>query len=159
MISILVSMDERVACEAIGQAASLGMTFSEYAEWRLSFPLDQSISTQPAESQQTATEIAEEIFLYALDKPVSAIGKEGARESNEYLVEALYKQKPFTTDWNELDHGIRAMIGKAFKRRVDEQSVSHAAMSEPKNNSPKVVFVRRSPHNQAIYLTKDVQRR
>lgn len=154
MITVHFSLSEKVVHKATGEAIAQGMSFPEYVEWRLSTVPEDSGEEQLLPVQQSAAETAREMFLFALDQPVHATSDEGDMESNDYLVETLYKQMPFSTDWGVLDRGFRIMIGKAFKREVDSQSDGGTLIDEENGYAMKVRFVGRSPQNQAIYKTE-----
>lgn len=153
MMTVPIPLSERVVHKVTGEAIAHGMSFPEYVEWRLSTVWEDSGEEQSPPIQQSAAETAREIFLFALDQPVHSISQESDMESNDYLVETLYKKMPFSTDWGVLDRGFRIMIGKAFKREVDGQSNGGTLIDEENGYAMKVKPVGRSPQNQAIYKT------
>ncbi len=157
MITVQLTLQAQTVSDMIAASTAHGLSFNEYIEWRLNADLDAAVTLirPDVRPDQTAEEIAKQLYDAALGQQAEEYGDEHQEEALPYLVEELYKQHGTGTAWNQLERGTRIMIGKAFKRMVDAQ-LSGGCQIEDGRQMKVVTQVQPAGHtsqHQARYKT------
>lgn len=140
MPTLLLNIADKIAINALGAASAMAMDLNNYVEWCLQQQMNETVDHSPL---QDVDEIAAQLLNKAL-----GMGSLFGPESLPYQVEEIYKRIPsFPKRWEELDRGFRIMLGKAFRRKVGDQSNVDGA---------KVVPAGHTQQNQSLYKTVGV---
>lgn len=138
MLTLMISLPDGVARDALARAAELKMPFERYVETCL-----RAEGEQPADEDDPNSPkgLAKRLFKLALDQPV---------DGPEYRIEHLYG---FTgaTDWREIQAGFRSSLGKAFKRLMERQPDEGTQLED--GLQVKVAACGKSSQDQAEYRT------
>jgi hypothetical protein len=153
MITTHFTLHEQTLLDSLTAAIAQGLTLNEYVELRLNVHLDTAIELTKSreESDQAVDEVAHELFNIALNQMAEDLGDDYEVKAAIYSVEDLYKQRLTGKAWNLLERETRFMIGKAFERLVDAETLARV----PSNGDyqVKVQFNDRTSQNQARYKT------